>query len=146
MNSAKHFSERYYHAPHTGFDKAAEEGANIVNIHHAQKLNPVINYPFIVQDSLKAFIKHEHEFGRKVKLYYTIRELTNYTTEIYALKSLNHEILAGGVGYGLPWHCEHLIDDYRPAWYTELPRVGIVWFLSLDQLLPGRPALDVREL
>lgn len=121
VNSAKHFSERYYHAPHTGFDKAAEEGANIVNIHHAQKLNPVINYPFIVQDSLKAFIKHEHEFGRKVKLYYTIRELTNYTTEIYALKSLNHEILAGGVGYGLPWHCEHLIDDYRPAWYTELP-------------------------
>ena len=54
-------------------------------------------------------------------MYYTIRELTNYTTEIYALKSLNHEILAGGVGYGLPWHCEHLIDDYRPAWYTELP-------------------------
>ena len=121
VNPSKHFSERYYHAPHTGFDKAAEEGANIVNIHHAQKLNPVINYPFIVQDSLKAFIRHEHEFGRKVKLYYTIRELTNYTTEIYALKSLNHEIFVSGVGYGLPWHCEHLIDDYRPAWYTELP-------------------------
>lgn len=120
VDSRKHFSERYYHAPHTGFDKAAEEGANIINIHHAQKLNPVINYPFIVQDSLKAFIRHEHEFGRKVKLYYTIRELTNYATEIYALKSLNHEIFAPGVGYGLPWHCEHLIDDYRPAWYTEL--------------------------
>lgn len=122
VDSRKHFSERYYHAPHTGFDKAAEEGANIINIHHAQKLNPVINYPFIVQDSLKAFIRHEHEFGRKVKLYYTIRELTNYATEIYALKSLNHEIFAPGVGYGLPWHCEHLIDDYRPAWYTELPQ------------------------
>lgn len=121
VNTTKHFSERYYHAPHTGFDKAAEEGANVVNIHHAQKLNPVINYPFIVQDSLKSFIKHEHEFGRKVKLYYTIRELTNYAAEIYALKSLNHEIFVSGIGYGLPWHCEHLIDDYRPAWYTELP-------------------------
>lgn len=121
VNPTKHFSERYYHAPHVGFDKAAEEGANIVNIHHAQKLNPVINYPFIIQDSLKSFIQHEHRLGRKVKLYYTIRELSNYATEIYALKSLNHEIFISGPGYGLPWHCEHLIDDYRPAWYTELP-------------------------
>ena len=121
VDTHKHFSERYYHAPHTGFDEAAKEGANIINIHHAQKLNPVINYPFIVQDSLKAFIAHEHQFDRKVKLYYTIRELTNYTTEIFALKSLNHEILASGVGYGIPWLCEHLIDDYKPAWYTELP-------------------------
>lgn len=121
VDTRKHFTERYYHAPHTGFDQAATEGANIINIHHAQKLNPVINYPFIVQDSLKAFIGHEHQFNRKVKLYYTIRELTNYTVEIYALKSLNHEILASGVGYGVPWHCEHLIDDYKPAWYTELP-------------------------
>lgn len=56
-----------------------------------------------------------------MKLYYTIRELTNYATEIYALKSLNHEIFVAGVGYGLPWHCEHLIDDYKAAWYTELP-------------------------
>lgn len=121
LNPHKHFAERYYHAPHTQFDRAAEEGANIINIHHAQKLNPVINYPFITQDSLKAFIAHEHQWNRKVKLYYTIRELTNYTTEIYALKSLNHEIFAPGVGYGTPWLCEHLIDDYKPAWYTELP-------------------------
>lgn len=120
LNPGKHFSERYYHADHTGFDKAAEEGANIINIHHAKPLNPVINYPFIVRDSLIDFIKHEHEFGRKVKLYYTIRELTNHTQEIYALKSLNHEIFVSGPGYGLPWQCEHLIDDYRAAWYSEL--------------------------
>ena len=122
LNSGKHFSERYYHAIHSGFDKAAEEGANIINIHHAKPLNPVINYPFIVRDSLVAFIDHEHKFGRKVKLYYTIRELTNYAQEIYALKSLNHEIFVSGPGYGLPWQCEHLIDDYKPAWYTELPQ------------------------
>lgn len=121
VNSAKHFSERYYHNNPAGFDKAAEEGANIANIHHAQRLNPVINYPFIVRDSLIDFITHQHQFNRKVKLYYTIRELTNYTAEIFALKSLNHEIFPGGRGYGVPWLCEHLIDDYKPAWYSEMP-------------------------
>ena len=121
LDTRQQFAQRYYHSVHTGFDKAAEEGANIANIHHAQPLNPVINYPFIVRDSLKAFIAHEHEAGRKVKLYYTIRELSNYAQEIYALKSLGHEILVSGPGYGLPWHCEHLIDDYKAAWYTELP-------------------------
>ena len=121
VDSAKHFAERYYHSIPAGFDKAAEEGANIANIHHATNLNPFINYPFIVRDSLKDFIAHEHQFGRKVKLYYTIRELTTHTEEVYALKSLNHEIFTGGVGYGLPWDCEHLIDDYKPAWYTALP-------------------------
>lgn len=121
LDTHKHFSERYYHANHEGFDKAAEEGANIINIHHSKPLNPVINYPFYVRDSLVNFVEHEHSLGRKVKLYYTIRELTNYAAEIHALRSLGHEIFVSGVGYGLPWHCEHLIDDYKPAWYVELP-------------------------
>lgn len=121
LDTKKQFSMRFYHADPKGFDKAAKDGANIANIHHAQNLNPVINYPFIVQEPLKAFIRYEHKQNRKVKIYYTIRELTNYVTEIYALKSLNHEIFVPGVGYGIPWLCEHLIDDYKPAWYTELP-------------------------
>ena len=74
-----------------------------------------------MRDSLVNFVEHEHSLGRKVKLYYTIRELTNYAAEIHALKSLGHEIFVCGVGYGLPWHCEHLIDDYKAAWYVELP-------------------------
>jgi len=121
VNSAKHFSERYYHAVPDGFAKAAEEGANIVNIHHSHGLNPYINYPFVVREPLTEYIREQHAAERKVKLYYTIREQSNYTTEIYALKSLNHEIFVTGVGYGVPWLCEHLIDDYKPAWYTELP-------------------------
>lgn len=121
LNPSKHFSERYYHSNPSGFNKAAEDGANVANIHHAQNLNPVINYPFIVQDSLIDFISEQHKYNRKVKLYYTTRELTNYATEIFALHSLNNEILAGGAGYGVPWHTEHLIDDYSAAWYTELP-------------------------
>lgn len=121
VNTAKHFSERYFHADPKDFSRAAEEGANIANIHHAKSLNPVINYPFVVQDELKNFIDEQHANNRKVKLYYTIRELTSYATELYALKSLRHEILADGPGYGIPWLAEHLIDGYKPAWYTELP-------------------------
>lgn len=115
------FSQRYYHAETDGFNEAAKEGANVANIHHSRKLNPVINYPFIVRDSLISFIEEQHKEDRKVKLYYTIRELTNYTEEIFALKSLNHEIFASGVGYGTAWQTEHLIDDYKLAWYTPLP-------------------------
>ena len=120
INPSKHFSERYFHSTTADFDKAAEDGANIANIHHARNLNPYINYPYIVRDSLIAFINHEHANGRKVKLYYTIRELTTHCEEVYAFHSLDHEIFLDGVGYGLPWECEHLVDDYKPAWYTSL--------------------------
>ncbi len=121
-NPSKHFSERYYHSDPKGFSQAAEEGgANIENIHHARLLNPFINYPFIVRDSLIKHIGEQHKANRKVKLYYTIRELTTHCIESYALMSLKNEIFEPGVGYGLPWECEHLIDNYKAAWYTELP-------------------------
>ncbi|MGL4519715.1 MAG: glycoside hydrolase domain-containing protein [Phocaeicola sp.] len=121
LNTPKHFSERYYHSEPSNFNSAANELANVTNIHHARSLNPVINYPFIVRDSLVSFINEQHEHGRKVKLYYTVRELTNYVKEIHALHSLNHEIFVSGRGYGIPWFQEHLIADYKAAWYTELP-------------------------
>ncbi len=120
VNPAKHFSERYCHSL-GAFPKAAEDGVNITVLHHSTHLNPVINYPFIVRDSLVSLIKRHHKENRMIKLYYTVRELTNYTAEIYALKSLNHEIFTSGIGYGTPWLCEHLIDDYKGAWYSELP-------------------------
>lgn len=121
-NSAKHFSERYYHSNPKGFSQAAEEGgANIENIHHARLLNPFINYPFIVRDSLIKHIEEQHKANRKVKLYYTVRELTTHCVETYALMSLKNQIFIKGPGYGLPWETEHLIDDYQAAWYTELP-------------------------
>ncbi len=121
VDSRKHFSERYFHGDYDSFAKAAQEEANIANLHHSGVLNPIINYPFLIKDQLVRYIESQHAENRKVKLYYTIRELSNYTAEIFALKSLNHEIFVTGAGYGLPWHMEHLIDDYKPAWYTELP-------------------------
>ncbi len=116
INPAKHFSECYYHSDPEGFTKAAEEGgANIENIHHARLLNPFINYPFIVRDSLIKHIEEQHKANRKVKLYYTVRELTTHCVETYALMSLKNQIFEPGVGYGLPWECEHLIDNYKAA-------------------------------
>ena len=120
VDPAKQFSMKFFHANPKDFDKAAEDGANIANIHHAQHLNPYINYPFIVRDSLISFINHEHEQGRKVKLYYTMRELSSHCEEIYALHSLGHEIMREGHGEGNAWLCEHLIEDYVPQWYTPL--------------------------
>ncbi|MDR3229203.1 MAG: DUF6067 family protein [Puniceicoccales bacterium] len=122
LDTAKQFSMRFFHGNSANFDRAAsEDGVNIANIHHATPLNPVINYPFIVREPLKKFIQEQHAQNRKVKLYYTIRELTTWAPEVFALNSLGHEIFPTGPGYGLPWYCEHLIEDYKPAWFTELP-------------------------
>lgn len=120
IDTKKHFSERYFHKDPADYRLAKDSLANIINIHHARKLNPVINYPWIVQEPLKQYIDSMHQIDMKVKLYYTIRELTTHAREVYALKSLKHEIFVPGQGYGLPWTCEHLIDDYRPAWFTEI--------------------------
>lgn len=119
LDTRHQFEQRYFHSDPKDFENASGDGANIVNIHHAKKLNPVINYPFIVREPLKEYINDMHEKGLKVKLYYTIRELTNFVSEIYALHSMNHEIMAAGPGGGAPWLCEHLVEDYWPAWYAE---------------------------
>ena len=118
IDTKKHFSERYYQGNPLNVKTAAAEGANVINIHHNTTLNPFINYPFIVRDSLKAYIAQQHEAGRRVKLYYTIRELSDHTVELYALKSLGTEIFPSGPGGGTPWLWEHLNTGYKAAWYS----------------------------
>lgn len=119
VDTKKQFQMHFFHGDYKAIEDHAKMGCNVSNIHHATDLNPIINYPFVIQEPLKAHIRKEHAAGRKVKLYYTIRELTNYVTEIHALKSLNGEIMQPGPGCGDPWLCEHLIDNYRPAWWTD---------------------------
>lgn len=67
-------------------------------------------------------------------LYYTVRELSNYLPEIWALRSLGNEVYMtgnafvysveksefGGSGGGDPWLQEHLISGYAPAWRQPL--------------------------
>jgi hypothetical protein len=119
INTKNQFTDRYFHnglnpMPTSG---DLESGVKIVNLHHANNYNPYINYPFIAVDSMKWFVDQLHKKGQKVKIYYTIRELTNYTTELWALRSLGNEILGDGRGGGYPWLREHLIEGYHPQWY-----------------------------
>ncbi|WP_430973750.1 glycoside hydrolase domain-containing protein [Sunxiuqinia rutila] len=117
------FTNRYYHngGQPVPSDEDLESGVKIVNLHHANNYNPHINYPFVAVDSMKWFVDRMHEKGQKVKIYYTIRELTNYTTELWALRSLGDEILGNGRGGGYPWLREHLVSNYRPQWYQWFP-------------------------
>lgn len=122
INYKSQFKDRYYHNGQDPMpsDEDLESGVQVVNLHHANNYNPYINYPFIAVDSMKWFVDQLHEKGQKVKIYYTIRELTNYTTEIWALRSLGNEILGDGNGGGYPWLREHLVDGYQPQWYHRL--------------------------
>ncbi len=119
INYRSQFTDRYYHngSKPMPSDSDLACGVKIVNLHHANNYNPHINYPFIAVDSMKWFVNKLHSKGEKVKIYYTIRELTNYATEIWALRSLGNEILGKGKGGGYPWLREHFIDDYMPQWY-----------------------------
>jgi len=127
LNSKSQFTNRYYHNGQDPWPKQGELDANvkIINVHHANKYNPHINYPFIAVDEMRAFVGHWHKEGMKVKIYYTIRELTNYVAEIWALRSLGNEILADGIGGGYPWLREHFVDHYRPQWYDVVDSVTI---------------------
>lgn len=58
----------------------------------------------------------------KVKLYYTVRELSSYAVELWALKALRGELLIssrGKVG-GHVWLREHIRANYTAAWHEVL--------------------------
>lgn len=123
LNPPGQFTDRYYH--HGGKPAPGEEdfsaGVKIINVHHANEYNPFINYPFIAVREMRSFVDSMHANGKKVKIYYTVRELTNHVAEIWALRSLGFEILDNGRGGGYPWLREHFIDGYRPQWYQHFP-------------------------
>ena len=113
LDPAAHFRERYYHS-----HAAVPGDVNVINVHHATLPNPFINYPFLAMDRLRAFSQTNQTASRKVKIYYTVRELTTHLPELWALRSLGDEVLAGGPGGGFPWLREHLGGDYTTAWYN----------------------------
>ncbi len=116
LDTASHFRERYYHS-YEPLDDIQARGGNIVNIHHGGELNPYINYPYLATEKLSAYVRDAHERDMRVKIYYTLREMTNHTVETPALRALGHEVIAPGSGGGYPWLREHLGSDYSPAWY-----------------------------
>jgi len=116
IDTKKHWYQRYYHS-YGPVEKATESGANIINIHHANETNPYINYPFLHTDKLKDYIQTAHKENMKVKIYYTVRELSNHVVEMWALRSLGDEIFVDGPGGGYSWLQEHLEKDYLRAWF-----------------------------
>lgn len=126
INPGRHFSERYYHA-FKPVEEIAASVANVINVHHATEVNPYINYPFLHPEKMKAYIDEAHGRGMKVKIYYTIRELSNRAAELFVLKSLGEEIFTDGPGGGYSWLQEHLRGNYIPGWFVpELKDAAVI--------------------
>ena len=103
-------------------------GPNVVNVHQAGYYNPYINYPYS-QDSFPAFcdlVKRAHARNIRLRVYYTTREITQNIPELFALHSLNGEIILPGPGKDArtllhpngpnPWLGANLGGNFIPAW------------------------------
>ena len=117
INTDFQWATRFYHK-YDNIDTIKATGATVINIHHGTPINPYINYPFIAHDAMKAYIDEAHKKGLKVKIYNTVRELSNSAYETFAMRSLGHEIYSTGKGGGYSWLQEHVGDDYIAAWYV----------------------------
>jgi hypothetical protein len=117
IDTQTHFDTRFVHM-YVPVDSGRAWGGTVVNIHHANEINPYINYPFFNLDRQASYIDEAHAKGIKVKLYNTIRELTYRAHELFALRSLGDEILNDGEGGGHSWMQEHLEEDYHSAWHA----------------------------
>ncbi len=117
IDTKEHFNTRFVHK-YIPVDSVVNYNGTIVNVHHANEINPYINYPFFNLDKQKAYIDEAHSKGIRVKLYNTIRELTYKSHELFALKSLGDEILNDGEGGGHSWLQEHFKSNYHSAWHA----------------------------
>ncbi|MCD6355699.1 MAG: hypothetical protein J7L66_00315, partial [Anaerolineaceae bacterium] len=135
IDTKKHFSTRFYHSPDP-IDSVKAYGANIINVHHANEINPYINYPFLSVDKMKARVNEAHNANMRLNLYYTVRELSAHAPEVHALLSLDGEIFSPrkprknkrnyGTNGGYPWLQEHLDTTYMAGWFassTECPAI-----------------------
>lgn len=126
INTDFQWETKFYHK-YSPIDSIAKTGATVINIHHANAINPYINYPFIEFKKMKSYIDEAHEKGLKVKIYNTVREVSNKAYETFALRSLGHEIYSPGKGGGFSWLQEHVGDDYIAAWFVpEIKDAAIV--------------------
>ncbi|MEP6473096.1 MAG: glycoside hydrolase domain-containing protein, partial [Gemmatimonadota bacterium] len=121
IDPAAQWKTRFFHA-FVPLDSVARMGANTINVHHATAINPWINYPFLRPDTMRAYIKAAHDRGMKVKIYYTVRELTTRAPELWALRTLGDEVLADGPGGGWSWLQEHVEGSYLGGWFV--PEIG----------------------
>ena len=126
INTDAQWSTRFYHK-YQAVSDIQKIGANTINVHHATDINPYINYPFLRPKEMKSYIDSAHALGMKVKIYYTVRELSNRAPEIFTLRSLGDEVLSFGPGGGFSWLQEHLDSNYIAAWFVpELKDAAVI--------------------
>ncbi len=132
LETDAHWKSRYWHRYTSGpaedtvptMQQVKEAGCNIITLHGNGKQNPFINYPFVTAEIIRNYVDKAHSEGFKAKIYYTVRELSNHVAEMWALRSLDGEVLALPKGSGLSWtpggyswNAEHIGPrDYRGAW------------------------------
>lgn len=122
----KQFDYRYFqNLEDPNLAKAKDYGCNILNIHHGNDLYPYINYPFYEEDAIKDFTKKAHEKDVKVKLYYTIRELSVFLPEFKVFRDMGYEIFEpinekvktfAWQDEAKKWIGENIGYDVIPAW------------------------------
>jgi hypothetical protein len=117
LNTQAQWSTRFFHSYQPVAD-VVRSGANTVNIHHANDANPYINYPYLHVNQMRTYVAEAHRQKLKVKIYDTMRELSNHAAELFALRSLGDEIFPAGKGGGDAWLQEHLGTNYMPGWFV----------------------------
>ncbi len=117
LDTNTQWNTRFYHR-FEPVDEIKAKGANTINVHHATDINPFINYPFLRPEKMKAYIDEARRKGLKVKIYNTIRELSNRAPEIFALRSLGSEVISEGPGGGYSWLREHIGSHYIAGWFV----------------------------
>ena len=137
------FNDRYYHSDKdvskSFIPEAEKAGANIINIHHKKDIYPFINYPYFPDNvsALSKFIDDAHATNIRTKVYYTTRELTVNAPEIWAMRSMNGEVIFPGPGKDArtvvnpdgphPWLIDNFKTGFIPAWkctFSEGPYKG----------------------
>lgn len=132
-----HWHYRYAHA-YEPATEAQNQEATVINVHHSMLPNLYINYPFLNMDLLVPYMESAHDLGIKVKLYYTMRELTTRLPELWAFRSLGNEIYVGSGIHGLGdqaenfWVQEHIRVNYSSGWVQPLPFGEIDTSLRID--------------
>ncbi|MFV0401827.1 MAG: glycoside hydrolase domain-containing protein, partial [Oscillospiraceae bacterium] len=126
IDKAEHWLDHYYHAVPGDLAQVSAKGANVINIHHGNSLNPYINYPFFETERVAELVEECHKNALRLKLYYTVKEITVRTPEFWAFKSLGDEIVPttweigesfqGSIPYADDWLREQLTDGYMTAW------------------------------
>ncbi len=132
IDAGTRWGDRYYHGGSTNaLSKIAQAdsiGANIINIHHAEDLYPFINYPYLDENVplLRQLVDSAHQMHKRLKVYYTTRELTKNLPEFWAFRSLGGEVIYPGPASACTtvinpngpdkWLKENVKEDYIPAW------------------------------